>query len=151
MKGAVPYWLAGSIPVGSKKERLSRYTPFGLWGDPIETVAQNFNPLGESVLNNLAGKDWKGKDLPPNVKNNPYAKLGMALATFIEGTVPITGIAAQAIQKKQTPVKGFVDYENPFKPVSPPKSKTSNPFDRSSGKRKNPFDTKSSSSKNPFD
>lgn len=123
MKGAVPFWLMGSIPVGSSKWRGSQMTPFGLWGDPTMTVSGTFNPLGQAVWQNLQGKDWKGADLKGSAKSNPYYKTGLALLTFIEGTVPITGIAAQMSQGKS-----LSQIENPYRPVAPPKDKTNKSF-----------------------
>jgi hypothetical protein len=92
-KGAAPGWLQGSIPIGTSKTRASHFTPFGLWGDLPGNWASVMMPLLNGSQQNLNGKDWKGDDLPPGVKDNPWARGMTAALTFTEATVPGTGVA----------------------------------------------------------
>jgi hypothetical protein len=91
--GDAPYYLQGSIPIGSGKLRVSKFTPFGVMASPsgaAGTVADSLLPQFQSVLLNLQGKDWKGKDLEEG--KSPVLEAAVSL---IEGTVPLVGQAAR--------------------------------------------------------
>lgn len=144
-KGAVPLWLQGSVPVGNSKLRASRYTPFGLWSDP-SSIAGTVLPLAEGSLSNIAGKDWKGDDLPTNINQNPYLRGVIAAMNFAEGTVPFTGIAARLsgtqdkiLGTKQSQELSFKDRalkELPTTPVKPKPATSAKSFDLLSGSQK---------------
>lgn len=119
MKGAVPGFLQGSIPVkDGGKLRISRFTPFGAFGDPGDTAAGQVMPLASGVLSALKGKDWKGDDLRVGGQPaNPAQRLLFAALAFGEATVPAVSQVANI--KKQGP-----NALNPIK-VTKPKAKKS--------------------------
>lgn len=123
IKGALPGFLQGSIPTGKgRHQRISRYTPFGAFGSPGETIAGQFNPLFTGALSALKGKDWKGQDLTvkdddgTERKANELERFAAAARSMVEATVPVVSQAQRV--KEQGP--GAL---NPFRDVQPPKKK----------------------------
>lgn len=164
MDGAVPGWLQGSVPLGKDKLRVSRYTPFGIAGDPGGSWSSVLLPMFASGQNNLAGKDWKGDDLPTNIASNDFLRFGMAAISTLGATIPIAGAGyrlsgaeEKVLGKDPTSFGERANKEfNPMKPVSPQKPKNGNkgPFDQpKTTTSNNPFDTGKGKKKsaNPFD
>lgn len=127
--GAVPFWLMGSVPVGNSKLRASQWTPFGFWGDPTMTLTGQFNPLGESVLANLQGKDWKGQDLPDTSIPGKLKEAGFSLAA---GTLGPAGPVIGALHQHRS----LGQVENPLKPVPPKKDSSGQGTDLFKEKKK---------------
>jgi hypothetical protein len=89
--GAVPGFLMGSIPgKGDSHLRISRYTPFGLMDDPTGNVAGLVLPQLSGALQNLQGKDWRGRDLkgPDGGAPTDIQKALAAAQTLIESSIP---------------------------------------------------------------
>jgi hypothetical protein len=118
MKGAVPGWLQGSIPLsGDRKFQASRFTPFGAFGDPLNTI-------GGSVLPQISGieaiwtrnEDWKGKKLR-KANGEPadfYDQLIATAGQLVDSTVPAVALAKRVRGKGPAAL-------NPFNPIQPTK------------------------------
>lgn len=132
MKGALPSFLQGSIPTkGGGHFRAARYTPFGAFGSPSETLAGQVLPLWTGALAALKGQDWKGRNL--TVKDSGATRPANELERFVfaaralaEATVPIYSTAARV-------KAGGPAALNPFKVIKPKKASTggrakSNPY-----------------------
>jgi hypothetical protein len=120
MKGALPGFLQGSIPLsGGRHQRAPfRYTPFGAFGSPLETVGNAVLPQFSGVLAAFNGEDWKGAKLrkPNGEPADEFDKAKAAAASFIDATVPIVGQAGRIGQKG-------IGALNPVAPVAPAKKK----------------------------
>lgn len=122
MKGALPGFLQGSIPLsGGRHQRAPfRYTPFGAFGSPLESAGNAVLPQFSGVLAAFNGEDWKGT--PLRKENGEPAdeldKAKAAAASFIDATVPIVGLAKRTVQKGPSAL-------NPIEPVKPKAKKTS--------------------------
>jgi hypothetical protein len=102
VKGEMPAFLMGSIPVGSDgKIRLSRYFPTGLFTDPGETISGQVLPQISAVQEALRGNDWKGD--PLNGRNGPEAsdaqKFAAAIHALATATVPGLGLGERVAAK----------------------------------------------------
>src|SRR5918998_4958136 len=75
---AVPGFLQGSIPLGEGRHQRAphRYTPFGAFGDPLDTAAKAVLPQYSGILAAFKGEDWKGAQLlnPVNPPSPPKPK-----------------------------------------------------------------------------
>jgi hypothetical protein len=120
MKGALPGFLQGSIPLsGGRHQRAPfRYTPFGAFGDPLDTAAGAVLPQFTGVLAAFKGEDWKGAKLrkPDGSPADIGDKLMAAAGSFADATVPIVA------QAKRIGDKG-IGALNPVAPVAPRKPK----------------------------
>jgi hypothetical protein len=120
MKGALPGFLQGSIPLsGGRHQRAPfRYTPFGAFGDPLDTAAGAVLPQFSGVLAAFKGQDWKGAKLrkPDGSPADIGDKAKAAAESFIDATVPIVA------QIKRANTKGAAAF-NPVAPVAPAKKK----------------------------
>lgn len=125
MEGAVPGFLQGSIPKGEGKLRVSRYTPFGAFGDLPGTLADAVLPQGSSALAALKGQDWKGKELRDENGQpiDDVAKFAEAFKALAEGTIPIVGQAVRVQGNEGGLVEGLRQEVDPLKPIAPPKKK----------------------------
>ena len=119
-KGALPGFLQGSIPLsGGRHQRAPfRYTPFGAFGDPLDTAAGAVLPQFSGVLAAFKGQDWKGAKLrnPDGSEADIGTKAKAAAASFVDATVPIVA------QAKRIGTKG-IGALNPVAPVAPAKKK----------------------------
>jgi hypothetical protein len=116
--GAVPPFLQGAIPGsnGSHWMIFSQGTPFGAFGDPTGTAARGFNPLGQTILYNLNGKDWKGDDFK---HPNPLYNTEQAIVSLLEATTPI-GYATSKIEgsgNDKSAKENLQNWANPYHPV----------------------------------
>lgn len=122
LDNAAPGWLQGSIPVaGGGKLRLSRYTPFGVASDPLDTAASQVLPQFSGVIAAARGQDWKGKPLRDKNGNQlgDFGKVAYAAQQFVGSTVPLTR-QTQSIATGQGPIGGRLRKEfDPFVPVKP--------------------------------
>jgi hypothetical protein len=122
MKGALPGFLQGSIPLsGGRHQRApSRYTPFGAFGAPLETAGNAVLPQFSGILAAFNGEDWKGTKLRKENGEpaDEFDKAKAAAASFIDATVPIVGISKRVAEKGPTAL-------NPVEPVKPKAKKTS--------------------------
>lgn len=120
IKGALPGFLQGSIPLsGGRHQRAPfRYTPFGAFGDPLDTLGGAVLPQFSGVLAAFNGEDWKGAKLrkPNGEPADTLDKAQAAAAAFVDSTVPIVAQAGR-IGKKG------VGALNPVAPIAPPKKK----------------------------
>lgn len=124
--GAVPGWLQGSIPAasGEKFRAPNRYTPFGLFADPLGGAASSVLPQYSGVLNAFKGQDWKGNKL--RGKNgqelNDLEKGAAAAKSFAEATVPLLGLGGRIKKKgfKGAVLESAVGKVEPQKPTSSP-------------------------------
>lgn len=120
MDEAVPGFLQGSIPLGgdAKQRAPHRYTPFGAFGDPLDTAAKAVLPQYQGVLAAFKGEDWKGSPLrnKDGSEMDALGKAGMAAQSFTEATVPLVGIIKRVAKKGPGSL-------NPLNPVKPPKKK----------------------------
>lgn len=120
IKGALPGFLQGSIPLsGGRHQRAPfRYTPFGAFGDPLDTAGGAVLPQFSGVLAAFNGEDWKGAKLrkPNGEPADTIDKAQAAAASFVDATVPIVAQAGR-IGKKG------VGALNPVAPIAPPKKK----------------------------
>lgn len=120
MKGALPGFLQGSIPLsGGRHQRAPfRYTPFGAFGDPLDTAGSAVLPQFSGVLTAFKGQDWKGATLrnPDGSPADIGTKAKAAASSFIDATVPIVA------QAKRIGTKG-VGALNPVAPIAPAKKK----------------------------
>jgi hypothetical protein len=101
-QNAVPDFLQGSIPLpGGRHLRVARFTPFGFFTTPTDTVASNVLPQFSGALMALRGLDWKGQPLggPHGKKPSEDQKAAIAAREFAFSTVPIIGQVARGIQK----------------------------------------------------
>jgi hypothetical protein len=120
MEEAVPGFLQGSIPTsgGGHQRAPHRYTPFGAFGDPLDTVAKSVLPQYAGVLAAFKGEDWKGSPLrnKDGTEMDVLGKAGIAAQSFAEATVPLLGIV------KRVALKG-PQALNPAAVTKSPKSK----------------------------
>jgi hypothetical protein len=120
IQGALPGFLQGSIPLsGGKHQRAPfRYTPFGAFGDPLDTAGGAVLPQFSGILAAFRGEDWKGAKLrkPNGEPADTIDKAHAAAASFIDATVPIVAQAGRINQKG-------VGALNPVAPVAPAKPK----------------------------
>jgi hypothetical protein len=120
IKGALPGFLQGSIPLsGDRHQRAPfRYTPFGAFGDPLDTLGGAVLPQFSGVLAAFKGQDWKGAKLrkPDGSPADIGDKAKAAAASFVDATVPIAAQAGR-IGKKG------IGALNPVAPVAPAKKK----------------------------
>jgi hypothetical protein len=119
MEGAVPGWLQGSIPTpDGGKLRISRYTPFGAFGDLGGTITGNILPQYAGAYFALRGQDWTGKPIrnPDGSEASDDRKALLAIGSFIDATVPIVA------QAKRIEDQG-IGALNPMRPVKPAKKK----------------------------
>lgn len=118
MDGKLPPFLQGAIPGsnGSHWMIFSQGTPFGAAGDPTGTAARGFNPLGTTLLYNLAGMDWKGDKF----KNpNPLYNTSQAAKSFLEAVTPI-GYATSKLEgtsSSNSVTENLKKWANPYHPV----------------------------------
>lgn len=114
----LPPWLQGAIPLsGGRHLRLSKYTPFAAFNDPLDTAAGAVLPQFSGVLAAFNGEDWKGKKLYKDGKPiQSGEKAKVAAQAFGEATVPVYGI----IKRLATKGPGSL---NPVKPIGPPPAK----------------------------
>lgn len=114
----LPPWLQGAIPLsGGRHLRLSKYTPFAAFNDPLDTAAGAVLPQFSGVLAAFNGEDWKGKKLYKDGKQiQSGEKAKVAAQAFGEATVPVFGI----IKRLATKGPGSL---NPVKPIGPPPAK----------------------------
>jgi hypothetical protein len=122
--GALPGFLQGSIPTGKGgHQRISRYTPFGAFGDPTDTAASQVMPLVSGVLAAFKGQDWKGQEL--RVKGadgksrpaNPIERAVFAAGAFVDATIPVV---SQAKRLHDLGPRAL----DPFRDVKPATKKT---------------------------
>lgn len=117
---AVPGFLQGSIPLegGAHQRAPHRYTPFGAFGDPLDTAAKAVLPQYAGVLAAFKGEDWKGSKLRDKAGNemNTLGKAGAAAMSFAEATVPVLGVVKRVAQKGPETLV-------PWNPTKPPKAK----------------------------
>lgn len=117
---AVPGFLQGSIPLkGGRHQRAPfRYTPFGAFGDPLDTAAKSVLPQYQGVLAAFKGEDWKGAKLRDKQGNeaDTLGKAKAAAQSFAEATVPLLGIIKRVAEKGPQAL-------NPLAPTAPPKVK----------------------------
>lgn len=120
IKGALPGFLQGSIPLsGGRHQRAPfRYTPFGAFGDPLDTLGGAVLPQFSGILAAFNGEDWKGAKLrkPNGEPADTLDKARAAAASFVDATVPIV---AQAGRIKKKSIAAL----NPVAPVEPAKPK----------------------------
>lgn len=103
MQEAVPGFLQGSIPVGEGGHQRAphRFTPFGAFGDPLDTLGKAVLPQYQGILSAFKGEDWKGKEIrkpdgsPGDVGDNARE----AANAFTEATVPLLGIVKRVAEK----------------------------------------------------
>lgn len=109
----LPGFLQGSIPLPDGRHlRVSRYTPFGAFGSPADTIESLVLPQTQGVLAALRGEDWKGKKLRVEGRElNDLDKARFAAQAFLESTVP--GLS----RGKTIAKKGLVHGLNPLEPV----------------------------------
>jgi hypothetical protein len=120
MQEAVPGFLQGSIPVGEGGHQRAphRFTPFGAFGDPLDTLGKAVLPQYQGVLAAFRGEDWKGAKIrkpdgsPGDIGDNALA----AAKSFTEATVPLLGIIKRVAEKGPSAL-------NPLKPTAPAKVK----------------------------
>lgn len=103
MKEALPGFLQGSIPAGGDRHQRApnRYTPFGAFGDPLDTIAKAVLPQYQGVLAAFRGEDWKGAKLrkPDGSEADMFDKAQAAAQSFAEATVPLVGIIKRVANK----------------------------------------------------
>lgn len=154
--GKLPPFLQGGIPGGNGSHWMvfSQGTPFAAAGDPTGTAARGFNPLGQTILNNLSGLDWKGDKLK---NDNPGVRMEQAILSLLEATTPI-GYAANRLTSGQSNTsENLMKWVQPYHPVKgkEPKNSKKGPFDQGTTQstNSNPFDqsSKKKKSSNPFD
>jgi hypothetical protein len=118
----VPGFLQGSIPLsGDTKLRVSRYTPFGAFGDPTDTAAGAVLPQAESVLANLQGQDWRGRELkhPDGTPYDQYERALAAAVTLVEGSIPGVAQADRYAHREGSPASRLRAEFDPFKATAP--------------------------------
>lgn len=125
MEGAVPGFLQGSIPKGEGKLRVSRYTPFGAFGDLPGTLADAVLPQGSSALAALKGQDWKGTKLRDDSGQeiDDIQKFVEAFKALAEGTIPLVGQTVRVQSNEGGFLEGLRQEADPLKPVAPAKRK----------------------------
>lgn len=154
--GKLPPFLQGSIPGGQGSHWLifTQGTPFSFATDPTGSAARGFNPLGQTILNNLSGLDWKGDKLK---NDNPGVRMEQAILSLLEATTPIGYAANRLTSGESSTNENLMKWAQPYHPVKGKESKESKkgPFDQkpSSSTNDNPFDSgsKKKKSSNPFD
>lgn len=118
IEGAVPGWLQGSIPTpGGGHLRVSRYTPFGAFGEPGATVADAVLPQLSGTLEALKGRDWTGRELPGSP--DQAQRFALAAKTFLEATVPVVGQAERITKNEGSLGQKLRKEYDPFKAVKP--------------------------------
>jgi hypothetical protein len=118
MDGAVPGWLQGSVPVGDDgKLRLSKYTPFGLAGDPLETLGGAVLPQFSGILMAFKGMDWTGRSLEPYGEADDGQKAAAAASAFAGGFIPGLSLGMRLGEDGPAAL-------NPLKVVRPPEKKS---------------------------
>lgn len=133
--GQVPPWLMGSVPtprwyadlLGTTPGgplRIARYTPFGLYSDPLTNIASAFLP--QFPLEALAGQKFTGAPLR-NSDGTPYStsqKAAYATKEFALATIPLIGQLTRVVQKGGSIPSGVRKVFNPFEPVARPDQKS---------------------------
>lgn len=154
--GKLPTFLQGGIPGGDGSHWMifTQGTPFAAATDPTGNAARGFNPLGQTILNNLSGFDWKGDKLK---NDNPGVRLEASILSLLEATTPI-GYAANRLSSGESSMSdNAMKWLQPYHPVKGKESKDGKkgPFDQkpASSENDNPFDSgsKKKKSSNPFD
>jgi hypothetical protein len=104
--GAVPAWLQGSIPgKGNVKYRAPmRYTPFGLFADPVGSATGAVLPQLSGVLAAGRGETWSGEKLKDQ---SDIGKAEAAAKSFVESTIPGLSLGGRVVS--QGPKKAIVD------------------------------------------
>lgn len=146
---------------------FNRFTPAGIFSGGSDEASGNIKslllPQVSGILANLGGKDWTGKDLPP--ESNKY---GVAFNTALETFYPFLSRARTVREKGGTALPnstflspktkpgtssnigaGFGKAFYPFRPISKGASSSTNPYD-SVGSQNNPYDLVGSGSSNPY-
>lgn len=108
---AKPSFLQGSIPGKTKDFPASRFTPFGIGQDMVESFSNAVLPQVMGALDiGRHGIDWKGHQLrKPN--GDPYDEIdkmkaiGMVLVT---STIPLVGLGGRLHEKGPTAAIGGV-------------------------------------------
>jgi hypothetical protein len=121
MEGAAPGWLQGSLPLkGEQRLRISRYTPFGAFGSPFETMADQVLPQFSSVLMAARGQDWRGQELkgPGGKPLSEPDRFWAMFGAFAESTVPLFAQFGRVVVQG----KGINRELNPFYPTQGLKS-----------------------------
>jgi hypothetical protein len=92
-----PDFLQGSIPgKEGSNERVSRFTPFGVFGQEGGVAggfANSILPQFNGMIHNAIGEDWKGDKLKKNGSTKGYNALAAAI-TLIENSVPLVSQGA---------------------------------------------------------
>jgi hypothetical protein len=110
MAGANPAFLQGSIPGRAKNFPVSRFTPFGAFGDYMETLASNVLPQASAFLDiGKHGIDFKGQQLRNPRTGEPLKPDEKAVAigrAFVESTVPLVGLGQRIADKGPIAILG---------------------------------------------
>jgi hypothetical protein len=110
MAGANPAFLQGSIPGRTKNFPVSRFTPFGAFGDYMETLASNVLPQASAFLDiGKHGIDFKGQQLRNPRTGEPLKPDEKAVAigrAFVESTVPLVGLGQRIADKGPIAILG---------------------------------------------
>jgi hypothetical protein len=130
-KDHVPDFMLGSYPKGKKFVPAARYAPF-LPGDWSGSLAGQAWPQVIGAIQNLAGVDWTGKELP----GGQGRRVSNAALTEAEALIPgvsqadrITGLGAHYVRgqvRKPSVVQGkdieqaLLDVLNPVRPIGEP-------------------------------
>lgn len=110
MAGANPAFLQGSIPGRTKNYPVSRFTPFGAFGDYVETLASNVLPQVSAFLDiGKHGIDFKGQTLRNPRTGEPLKPDEKVLAigrAFAESTIPLVGLGQRIADKGPVAILG---------------------------------------------
>jgi hypothetical protein len=140
MKNAMPSFLLGIPDSAGGHYRPAKFTPFGAFNDPVETVGGLFLPSLAGLLPIAKdGEDWKGKELKSfthpgqDMKATPIDKAGYIVATWMQSTIPAVAVPSRlfSIGKKATskdsPAKRAAEVIGAYVPPKKPKRTYSKP------------------------